>query len=440
MFAPLKPLTKSAAGSRIWLMVTLITVVCFAWEGQAQEEIDILESLAPSLVITDPDSVPPPMPIVDEGEYDIVHILLLGSDTANPLNAGRTDVMVILSVNRTANTVSMLSLPRDLYVYIPGERVYRLNSAYGFGEQRDIGGAALLKQTIAYNLGLTIDHYARVDFSDFRAIVDALGGIDIAVDCTIEDWRLTTPDLDPTIEANWEMFTLPVGVHMMDGDLALWYARSRRTTSDFDRGRRHQALLRALWRRINDLGLTGQVAELWTQVVGAVETDMSLQDMISLLPVAAALDSAHIRSYTLRPNHEVRSWLSPEGSSVLLPERAALQRLEETMMQPPSQRQFVSESPRVLIVNASGFGALSRVAADRLAWEGFAPIIADESAPYQDRTTMTDYTGRTKGSSLSLLQRALRIDEGRTTLEPMAEREVDFRIVLGGQYSACTYG
>lgn len=397
------------------------------------------DDTAPSLIIENPDETPPPMLTIEEGEYDIYNIMLLGSDTTNPQNAGRTDVIVILSINRTANTVSMLSLPRDLYVYIPGERVYRINSAYGYGEQSGVGGAELLRQTIAYNLGIQIDSYARVDFREFEEIVNALGGVDISVDCSIEDWRLTEPDLDPTVEDNWSMFLLPVGVHHMDGNLALWYARSRRTTSDFDRGRRHQALLRAMWHRLQDLGLLTQVAELWSQASEAVETDLQLDDIISLLPLASALDSSRIRSFTFRQNVEVRSWSSPEGSSVLVPNREAIQRLEQAMYQPASSRQFVREEPRIEIVNASGYGEMARVAADRLAWEGFIPVISTERPNFQERTTLVDYTGRTKGSSLDLLAAVLRVDNERISVEPTPEREVDFRVVLGGSYSACTY-
>lgn len=393
----------------------------------------------PSLIIENPDEIPPPMPTIEEGEYDIYNVMLLGSDTTNPRNSGRTDVIVILSLNRTANTVSMLSLPRDLYVHIPGERVYRINSAYGYGQQNGVGGAELLRQTIAYNLGIEIDRYARVDFREFQEIVDALGGVNISVDCSIEDWRLTEPDLDPTVEENWSMFTLPVGVHHMDGNLALWYARSRRTTSDFDRGRRHQALLRAMWHRLQDLGLLTQVAELWSQASEAVETDLQLNEIIGLLPLAGALDSSRIRSFTFRQNVEVRSWTSPEGSSVLVPNREAIQRLEQAMYQPASSRQFVREEPRIEIVNASGYGQMARVAADRLAWEGFVPVISTERPNFQERTTLVDYTGRTKGSSLDLLAAALRVDDERISIEPMPERDVDFRVVLGRSYSACTY-
>ncbi len=387
-----------------------------------------------------PDAIPEAMPLLDNAGYDIENFLLLGSDTTNPVNAGRTDVIVILSVNRSAGTVSMLSLPRDLYVYIPGHRVYRINSAYGFGEHDGTGGFVLLAETIRYNLGLQIDHYARVDFADFKTIVDALGGIELSVDCAIQDWRLKEPEIDPTIEDNWAMFTLPVGVYTMDGDLALWYARSRLTSSDFDRGRRHQALLRALWGRIRGLGLMEQLTDVWPQALEVVETDLQLSDMLNLVPLALALDPSRIASYTFRPNIETRKWLSPEGSDVLAPQRDAIRSLEQQMIEPPTEHQLARDNARVEIVNASGTAALAQVAADRLAWEGFVPQLATDAAAYQDATMIYDFTGQSKGSSLAALQAALRVRSENIILQPDPNRSVDFRVVIGGNYLSCTYG
>jgi LCP family protein required for cell wall assembly len=335
----------------------------------------------------------------------------------------------------------MLSLPRDLYVYIPGYRVYRINSAYGHGENNGYvgGGAQLVIDTIRYNLGIEIDHYARVDFNSFKRVVDDLGGVDLSVDCAIQDWRLKEPTLDPQVEENWEMFTLPVGVHEMDGELALWYARSRRTSSDFDRGRRHQALIRALWHRIRGLNLLEQVTDVWPQVLEMVDTDITLDEMVSLLPLAASIDTSRIASYVFRPNIEVRSWRSPEGSSVLVPQREAVAELERRMMQPPTENQLGREHARIEIVNASGVRSLGQVAADRLAWEGFIPYLSEETASYRESTIIYDYTGQSKGSSLGALQQALRVNGESVVVEPDPNRQVDFRVVIGGSYYSCTY-
>jgi len=408
--------------SILWMGIAFVSL---SFQVLAQEEVPI----------------PEPMPLVDEGEYDIINFLLLGSDTTNPRNSGRTDVMLILSVNRTAGTVAFLSIPRDLYVYIPGWQSYRINTAYGHGELEggEGQGIELLKETILYNLGIQIDYYARVDFNGFKNIIDNLGGIELSVDCAIEDWRLREPDLDPTLEDSWEMFTLPVGVHNMDSDLALWYVRSRRTSSDFDRGRRQQDMMRAIWRHIREMGLLNQLPDIWQQVTEMVETDITLPEIVGLAPLALNIDTSHIVSYTFHPNIEVKPWTSPEGSSVLLPIRDAIMDLERKMVIPPTESQLVREGATVSIVNASGYGDLAQVAADRLAWEGFVPIISEETAPYRNYTTIYDHTGRTKGSSLGILQKVLRVSDEAVVREPDANREYDYEVLIGGTYYSCTH-
>lgn len=388
------------------------------------------------------DGIPEPMPLVDEPGGVIQNFLLLGSDTTNPQNAGRTDVILVVSVNHDAGTVALLSIPRDLYVYIPDWGMQRVNTAFGHGENDDdpdAGGAELLARTIEYNLGIPIDNYARVDFNGFKEIVDNLGGIEISVDCAIEDWRLRESDLNPALEENWEMFVLPIGVHHMDGDLALWYVRSRRTSSDFDRGRRQQAVLRGLWHRVRELNLLQQLVDLWPQITETVTTDIDAVQLASLIPLAVSIQLDHISSYRFHLNTEVTAGRSPEGASVLLPVRDAVHALGQQVMTPPTENQLRREGARIEVVNASGIPGLGRVAADRLALEGFLASVSDERVPYQERTTIVDYSGQTKGSSLAYLIDVLRAGEGAVMVQPTAGRAADFRVVIGSAYRSCTY-
>lgn len=399
------------------------------------------DETAQQLATVNPEEIPEAIAPIDEGEYDILNFLLLGSDTFNPTNSGRTDVIIVVSVNQTAGTVSLLSIPRDLYVYIPEIGLNRINTAYGYGEQTfgEGEGPRSLINTIEYNLGLEIDYYARINFTDFRQIIDDLGGVDIAVDCAIEDWRLIEPEMDPTIEENWAMYTLPIGYQHMDGDLALWYARSRRTSSDLDRGRRQQAILRAVLDRIRSLSLLNQVTDVWPQLMDIVETDIPLDVMLGLVPMAATLDSSQIASYTLRANQEVRGWTSPQGASVLAPNRDAIVTLEQQMYRPPTTFRLASASPHVQVVNGSGITGMDRVAASRLEWEGFLVTIGEPLAAYSPRTAVVDYTGQAKGGSLLLLQNVLRLGNEDILPDPSSAREFDYRVVVGGDYFPCTY-
>lgn len=402
----------------IWLVVT--TAV------QAQQTNDV--------------AIPQPVPLIDS--EDMFNILLLGSDTTNPQNSGRTDVIIVASIHQSAGTVSLLSIPRDLYVYIPGWQRQRINTAFGHGnsENPDGGGIALLKETIRHNLGLEIDRYARIDFRGFKGIIDALGGVVLSVDCAIEDWRLITPDLDASQEENWELVTLPVGIHTMDGATALWYVRSRRTSSDFDRGRRQHDMLRAIWRRTQELGVLEQLPDIWQQITETVQTDLTLADVVGLLPVALNYDPTRLNSFTFRLNTEVTNWRSPEGASVLLPQNEAIFEMERHLLIAPTQNQLWGHPATVEIINASGFRDMDTVAADRLAWEGFEVSVGSPSSVTQRMTTIIDYTGATKGNPIQAIQTVMRVPDNRISQQPIANRTVDYQVTLGSDYYSCTYG
>jgi LCP family protein required for cell wall assembly len=383
-------------------------------------------------------------PVESPDGDDVFNVLLLGSDTANAANSGRTDAIMIVSLNRTQGTANLLSIPRDLFVYIPGWTMQRINAAFGYGQRNDYpgGGYGLLKDTIQYNLGIRIDRYARVDFNDFQYIIDALGGVEITVDCAIQDWQLIEPDMDPQVEDNWELVTLPVGIHELNGYEALWYSRSRRTSSDFDRGRRQQVVMQAIWRRLHELGLLNQIPALWGQVTETVENDMSLPDLLGLVPMALSIDSAHIAHFLFQSGVHVRSWRTPAGNSVLLPETDAVQGLVQHFMLPPTVNQLVQGGAVIEVLNATGYAGLDRVAAERLSWEGFAAYAGgvDEAVRYQASTVIYDFTGRTKGGAVGALLAVLSLQPEAVIVAPDAERTVDYRIVLGGNYRSCTYG
>jgi LCP family protein required for cell wall assembly len=437
------------AMNRAFSIVLVLAMVVLIAPAVAQDVPPVPDEDAPSQhiptdtalsapVSTSPNDIPPPMPLIDTGTDDIINVLLLGSDTTTS-GAGRTDVMIVVSVNVTQETVSLLSIPRDLYVYIPQNGMNRLNTAYGFGEYQ-LGeglGPSTLIDSITYNLGLQIDHYARINFTAFRDIIDSVGGIEVSVDCAIRDWRLIDPSFDPNLEESWELVTLPVGVHTLDGDTALWYARSRRTSSDIDRGRRQQVILRALLSRIRELGLLDQITMIWPQVQELVETDMSLDVTLRLLPIAAGLDATRMASYTLHNTVEFSPWRAPDGASVLAPNRPALRELVARFLTPPTVWRHVTQGVRVEVVNAVGSTSLTRIALDRLAQEGY---VASEGQPtdYSSFTSITDLTGQTKGSSLSALQDLFNVADDQIDFAPNAARTVDYRITLGADFQTCT--
>ena len=151
--------------------------------------------------------------VLNNGQ-ETVNFLLIGSDK-RPGGSFRTDTLLIAVLRPNDGQVSLISIPRDLWVSIPGWENQRINTAYQHGISVGYpgGGPGLLKDTILYNLGVRIDHTALVEFDGFRQIVDTLGGVDVPVSCSYTDWHLIDPSYDPENENNWALYTTGPGTH-----------------------------------------------------------------------------------------------------------------------------------------------------------------------------------------------------------------------------------
>jgi LCP family protein required for cell wall assembly len=387
--------------------------------------------------------IPPRVPLLDT-DPDVVNFLLLGSDTSGG-GVGHTDVIILVSVNKRAGTVAMWHIPRDLFVYIPDYTMERINLAYALGEQNHYpgGGFGLMKETILYNLGIEVDHYARVNFDGFMQIIKELGGLDVSVDCAIADWRLKDPELDPLVEDNWEYYTLPIGRQRLSPYMALWYVRSRKTTSDLDRGRRQMDVLRALWYQAREQGLFAQVTQLWPEATQVVETDMTLTDVLGLAPLAVSLDMSNIARYSgTRGVHYIPFLTPDDGRDVVLPDRDTLVPLIQDFLTPPTENRLKRKLVTVDVIDASAYGlGFDQVAADRLAWEGFAARpVRTQIDRILDLSQVYDYTGQTKGSALADLMRVLRVSDTQVIAQPDPNRTVDYRVEIGRSYDSCVYG
>ncbi len=370
------------------------------------------------------------------------NILLLGSDTPIGAESARTDTIMIVAINRDGPTASIISLPRDLYVYIPGSIMNRLNTALARGDEKEYegGGVALLEQTILYNFGIPIHNYARVDFDAFEEIVDAMGGVEMAVSCRLQDWRLKEPGLDIHDEDNWEQFALEQGIYQMDGDLALWYARSRLTSSDFDRGRRQQQLLRAMLNQGVDLGLITQVPTLWNTYKTRVDTDMDIGLILQLAALAPSIRENGVQN--LYVGGKVESWVVPSsGAQVLLPIWEGNDMMQETLSRlflPPALSRANRSPIFVELINATDNPDLPLLAADNLATHGFVPVFGDDD-PQENALTQISYYGPNfKGSYNWLLGWIFNVYRSSIELiEGDTDYPYDYRVVLGEDYDPC---
>lgn len=379
--------------------------------------------------------------------HRLVNIALLGSDEQLGGDGFiRTDTMVIVSLNVETGTVSMLNLPRDLFVYIPHGKMGRLNTAFGLGEKLDWDpgrGFGLLRQTIFYNFGINVHYYARVNFAGFEAIIDRLGGVDIAVDCAYRDYYPVGTDEDRrSIENGYGLRTLPVGYYTFDGFDALWYARTRKYTDDFDRGRRHQQLVRAIWHKARRLGLATTLPQIWPELVEIVDTDMPFEQMLRLLPLAITLDLDDVRNFTFRKIYHTRNWETPDGWSVLLPNQDAVTELMQALYTPPTRFQATLAGPSIAVYNASGQENWDIVASERLRWGGYNAVALGQIGEGEAHSSnlLIDHVAAEKGSIVPGILRALNMTEEQVAREIKADRDYDYVAIIGGDYESCTFG
>ncbi len=286
---------------------------------------------------------PQPLPRIQRKER--VNILLLGIDERKSQNGPwRTDTMIILTVDPATKTAGLLSIPRDLWVPIPGFGENRINTAHFLGDLYKYpgGGVALAKKTVQLNFGVPIHYYVRINFLGFEKVIDAIGGIDIDVKKEINDPRY------PDDNFGYDPLYIPVGHYHMDGELALKYARTRHGNSDFDRIKRQQQVIMAVRDQVMRLGLLPRLLPRLPQLVnsmgGAVQTDIPLSELWALGQLAREIDRDHIKIRTIDQTM-TKPITTPKGQKVLLPDREKLRPLIDELFTSPSLLQPNSPQP-----------------------------------------------------------------------------------------------
>ncbi|MEA3338070.1 MAG: LCP family protein [Chloroflexota bacterium] len=244
------------------------------------------------------------------------NVLLLGMDQWDLDYVGRTDTIMLLAVDQAGDRAAVVSFPRDTYLPIPGVGYSRINTAYTYGETRkEGGGIPLLISTLEKNFGVPIHNYVRIDLSGFEDIVDALGGVDVTVDCLLYD--------EKTFKY-FGVYQLEPGEYHMDGPQALHYARARKTTSDFDRARRQQRVLLAIRKRVLEGDLISRIPALWAALRDTVDTDLAVTDLVKLAKFGATVRIRDLKGMVIKAPL-VNEWITPQGGQVQLPDLPAIQ-------------------------------------------------------------------------------------------------------------------
>ena len=256
----------------IWSIILL--VVCFigaAVAGAMFAESTLFDDNEPRRrVVTDDESSEELIKARDKAT-----IMIMGVDKRAD-DVGRSDTLMIATVDPRLDRATLLSIPRDTRVKISGRGYDKINAAFAYG------GVALTESTVENFLGIDIDHYIMIDTSSFVKIIDAIGGVDINV-----EKRMFYED--PWDDNGGLVIDLYPGQQHMDGKTAVTYVRYRDSEGDIGRVKRQQAFMAACLDKVTSPEIVPRIPKILREVIDAVETDMSLRQ---LLEVAGALKAA----------------------------------------------------------------------------------------------------------------------------------------------------
>ena len=364
-----------------------------------------------------------------------VNILLLGVGDAGHDGENLSDTIMVVSYDVATKQVAMISIPRDLYVNIGNNcGNAKINYANACGENKSKGtGPLYAEQTVSQVLDIPIHYYARVNFTGFKDVVDAVGGVDIDV----------TEDLyDPYYPADDGLggkdLYIKKGMQHMNGTTALRYARSRETTSDFDRARRQQQVLVAIKTKVmsTDTLLNPQkIISLTTALGNNIKTDFDLSYVQRAIDLFKKVDTSKIKNLVF--DNSEKGLLTDNSSDtagyILMP-RAGLYNYKE--LQAAAENIFAdssvtTENAKLTVLNGTSTAGLATTVADTLRSQNFN-VISVASADSQNYavTKIVDGTNGAKPSTVTALEKFFNVKAEKDT----TASGTDITVTVGRDY------
>lgn len=291
------------SGLLLVLMVVFVVGVAKSFGNKTDAPVAMAPRVTPTATV---------LPTIPPEYMHPFRILLLGSDQREDDPGYRTDVVVLVTIDPSGPTASAVSFPRDLWVEPAGYGGMKINMV------KALGGFEALQSMFENSYGVRPDYYVMVNFEGFTRLIDYLGGIDVNAEAALTD-RCDLPQA-----VNGDCTVLP-GVTHMNGATALWYARSRHTSSDYDRLRRAQEVVQGVFDRMVSLDALGRLPEFYRLYTENLETNVSLTDIAPLAPAGIRLfqEPDRIHRYVITEEHATPSW-SYDGMWILLPNYDAI--------------------------------------------------------------------------------------------------------------------
>lgn len=373
-----------------------------------------------------------------------VTVLLLGldyRDWSSNEKASRSDTMILLTLDPQTKTAGILSIPRDLWVSIPGFKHGKINTAYYLGDAYQIpgGGPALAVKTVENLLGVPINYYAQIDFGAFVRFIDEIGGVKINVPSEI------TIDLLGTGSKTKKK--LKPGNQILPGEWALAYARARYTDGgDFDRARRQQQVIMGIRDRILSLDilpvLIQKAPTLFNELSSGIRTNLTLDEVIKLALLAKDVPEQNIQRGLIDKDN-VYFGNSPDGLSILIPIPDDIHLLRDQIFatagsinpQTPgnAQERMKAEAAKIVIYNGSGDASLGNRTADYLRSQGANVTLVTNADQAYASSAIVDHTGNP--FALSYLAELMGISPGRISIQFDPNNQADIELYLGSDWA-----
>ena len=401
-------------------------------------------SQAPTAI---PTQMPTPLP---DNRFAL---LLLGYGGGGHDGAYLTDAMMVLIVDPDQKTVTMLSLPRDLWVplnFDGSQPVYnKVNTAYAFARDsrlypqrlpryRGDGGAGrFAKDTVAHVLGIPIDYYLALDFQAFRDLIDAVGGVDVVVPAsfTAQYPRHDSSSIDP----GWMMVSFRAGPQHLNGERALQFARAREVVdnsaegSDFARARRQRLILMALKDQLFQPSGLIHLPQVLGIVQRSADTDYPLLGVGDLAKLALAWSEVQVYQAGLSLSNYLKHDIGSHGEYILVPRQAdgsweAVQAFARQLRADPALGEAMAAAP-VVVVNRTGRSVVARETATHLSALGYV-VTRTDAGPVQYQTVIRDRSGGRAARLVEALSQHLGLQPAAVVLE-QADRAPKVVVELG---------
>lgn len=370
-----------------------------------------------------------------------VTILLMGLDYRDWEIGGpsRTDTMILVTLDPVTNTAGILSIPRDMWVNIPGYDYYRINQAYFLGEGENLpgGGPALAMETVRQFLGVDINYYAQVDFYAFVKFIDYIEGV-----------KLNIPEeIEVSVIGEEYPVKLEPGVVTLPGDIALAYARNRYTEgSDFDRAQRQQQVIMAVRDRVLDFNmlptLIARSGDIYADLSEGIKTNMTMDEVMRLAFSAIQVPKENIIMAQL--GVDTVQFANVNGQDVLIPITDKVREVRDQVFSTTSstgpaavdddlKSLVTEEQARVSVQNGSGVESIASTTATWMTGQGITVSEQTNADGYYDTTTFYVYNG--KPYTLRYLSEVMGIEDPRVYNRYDPNAAYDIAVVLGADWA-----